>query len=279
MKRTYSPTRNIGSLWSELSTGARVLIVVVLLLPIRIASPSTFFSLVEPLLSGANVLSRATRLMFTEVYTSAHYREENDALRTSIASLRNENDALKQQVTHVMDMVGALQGIERISPSIVATVIARPPQSPYDTLLITKGNQNGVRKGMEVFSQERTPVGIVSAASDDYAQVTLFSSYGTITYGWVGSKTVPIELRGNGGGTFAATLPRPSIVQVGDRVYVPGPGLLPLGSVARIDDDPSNPAVTLRIVPLTNLYALSMVLLQDTGLNAGAVQVATSTAL
>jgi cell shape-determining protein MreC len=204
---------------------------------------------------------------------------ERDALKVEIARLRTENDSQKQELSQLRDAAGLHAAVVRMTPGITAIVIARPPQSPYDTLLIAEGSKTGVRVGMEAFAQTGAPVGVVTSVNDDYAFVTLFSSYGRETAGWIGAKALPVSLVGSGGGTFGAEITRPADVAVGDRVYVPGPGMLAIGSIARIDDDPSQPSLVLRVVPAANFFSLTSVVLRDTGYADTFLRSATSTSL
>ena len=64
---------------------------------------------------------------------------------------------------------------------------------------------------------------------------------------------------------MSASLARSASVVVGDTVFGPGPGMLPIGTVARIDDDPSSPSLTLHIMPKINLFSVSWVVVRDTG--------------
>ena len=65
---------------------------------------------------------------------------------------------------------------------------------------------------------------------------------------------------------MTASVPRSAGISVGDTVYAPGPGSLPIATVARVDSVPSSPAVTLRILPSLNLFSVTRVTLRDTGM-------------
>jgi cell shape-determining protein MreC len=150
-------------------------------------------------------------------------------------------------------------------PGIVAGVLSRPPESPYDTLLVNAGSEQGVSVGMEAFAGNASPVGLVSAVSDYFARVTLFSAPRMQVSGWVGTSSLPITLYGEGAGTLSVTISRAGGVSVGDTVYVPGPGHLPLGTVVRVDSDQSSPSVTLRVEPFINPFSIGWLELRDIG--------------
>ena len=64
---------------------------------------------------------------------------------------------------------------------------------------------------------------------------------------------------------MSATIARGESVIEGDKVFASGPGMLPIGTVVRIDSDPSTPSMTLRIMPAQNLFSIAWVMLRDTG--------------
>ena len=99
----------------------------------------------------------------------------------------------------------------------------------------------------------------------DFSRVTLFSAPGVITNGWVGAGNVPLIIKGAGAGVLNASVPRSAGIFVGDIVFVPGPGMLPVGVVMRADSDPASPSVTLRIMPTINLFSVAWVTMRDTG--------------
>ena len=70
---------------------------------------------------------------------------------------------------------------------------------------------------------------------------------------------MPLSLAGVGAGAFTATLPKAAAISVGDSAYVSGPGAVPLGTIVRIDTDPSSPTVVLYIQPLVNIFSVTWV--------------------
>ena len=69
-------------------------------------------------------------------------------------------------------------------------------------------------------------------------------------------------------------------IAVGDTVFAPGPGMLSIGHVVRVESNPSSPGITLRIMPNVNLFSLGWVQLRDVGAEVrNLFSVATSTSL
>ncbi|MEK7077197.1 MAG: hypothetical protein AAB967_03125, partial [Patescibacteria group bacterium] len=77
----------------------------------------------------------------------------------------------------------------------------------------------------------------------------------------------PLAINGAGGGAINASVPRSAGISVGDPVFAPGSGMLPIGTVVRVESDPSSPSVTLRIMPALNLFSIAWVVIRDTGVS------------
>jgi cell shape-determining protein MreC len=201
----------------------------------------------------------------------------NEQLMNENAALASENQTLFQKLANISALSGSQTVGKNVPTGILAGVVARPPESPYDTLVLAAGENEGVALGQEAFGAGGVPIGVVSSVLADFSRVTLFSAPGTNTVGWVGRTNLPLTIFGAGAGAMNATSARSAGIAVGDTVFVPGPGMLPIGTVTRIDSDPSSPSVTLRIQPALNLFSITWVLLRDTG--AALLISATSTIL
>lgn len=181
---------------------------------------------------------------------------ERDRLALENLALHEENRTLEARLADLARLAGTVPAPEK---RILAGVLARPPVSPYDTLVVATGARAGVRVGAIAFGPGGVPVGTVATVSDSSSRIDLFSGGGRETSGWVGDTRIPVTLTGKGAGAFEATLPRGSGVAVNAVVYVPGPGALPIGTVVRIDSDPSSPRDTIHIAPYTNPFSLTWV--------------------
>lgn len=237
--------------------GAYALFFALLFMGLRLVAPNVFAYVTAPVLRASAVVGESARGFFGSFGERSALTRENDALRAHNAALALENQALSQR----LEAIGMLSLPAGSRP---AGVIARPPQSPYDTLVIASGTKDGAAEGMTVFGPGGVPLGIVASALDRFSRVALFSAPGSTLAGWVG-ENVPVEIRGAGGGAFVGTVPRTAGVAAGDIVYAAGPGKLPLGRVARIESDPALSGVTLHIQGAVNLFSLSWVELRDGG--------------
>lgn len=265
MKKTYLAKRNALLSPANFSWGAFALMFAVLMLIARILSPDIFWSTFAPIFRVSNDLSAGSRAIFNSFGNTAKLAMENEKLTNYNVALTNENQALLKKAE-------SLYGLRSNVRGVIAGVVARPPESPYDTFVLSAGKEDGIDVGMRVFSladnlvvEGGTPIGVVSSVSDNFSRATLFSSNGMTVNGWVGQANLPLTIRGVGAGIMNASIQRSAGISVGDTVFAPGPGMLPIGYVARVDGDPSSPSVTLRIMPSINLFSVAWVVIKDIG--------------
>jgi len=237
-------------------TGGRVVafviaLVVVLLLILRLAFPNALVSLARPLWGAGNVMTAAVGSVTLE--SAADVKADRDRLQAELTARSNELATL-QAVTSDIQKLGDISG------RVVAGVLARPPLSPFDTLIVAPTEP--VQVGAHAFGHGGVPVGTVERSEEGSAQVSLYSSAGRSTLGWAGETRIPIELRGVGSGAFRASVAKDSGIAIGDLVYVPGPGALPIGTVVRIDTDPSSPTGILFVKPLASPFSLTWIAIE-----------------
>ncbi len=98
-----------------------------------------------------------------------------------------------------------------------ARVIARPPRTHFDSLIIDLGSDEGVVAGdtVTVFG---VMVGSVSSVSNDTAVVQLTSSPGSTRDFELGEPKAVVVAEGKGGGSFEALVPRDVVLALGDVV-------------------------------------------------------------
>ena len=227
--------------------------VVIAIVLLRTLFPGAFTAVLAPVLrTGASLTTLLTPLRTAFADTAALAREL-DQLRMQNGALTNENIALSAKVDDLTRLLGSEPG-ETLG--IVVGVLARPPVTGYDTLLVAAGTLSGVSSGMRAIAEGGVPVGTVQSVTQNYARITLHSAPGQELSAWVGQERLAINLIGKGAGTFGATIAKGAGIVEGDVVYIAGPGALPVGIVARVYTDASSPIATLSIVPSVNPFSI-----------------------
>lgn len=227
---------------------AAVLIVILIL---GLIFPAALVSIARPLwAAGSGMTAAVGGIMPVDANALS---KERDRLEAELAARTNELYALQAQSSDIARLGD-------VEARITAGVLARPPMSPYDTLIVAP--ESAVREGAQAFGVGGVPLGTVVRADEGSAQISLYSASGRTTLGWAGEGRVPVELLGAGSGAFRAEVAKDAGIIVGDMVYVPGPGALPIGTVARVDTNPQSPSATLFIRPLASPFSLTWVAIE-----------------
>lgn len=179
-------------------------------------------------------------------------RQERDQLKAHVAayeSIREENQQLKEVL-----------GWSTAEESQLANVLTTPPLlSPYDTIVIDRGEQHGVLPEQFAFVGD-VVLGTISEAALSNAVVSLFSTPGRKTAARVGEDNVPLTLSGRGGGSFVAVLPKEVAILPGDLITISDtqPGLI--AEVVSIERTEQNPEQLIRARVPVNIFTLTQVL-------------------
>ena len=261
MNRPFSrrPRYRNGLVSGGTGIGAGILaIVIVLAAVVRFALPDVFATATKPLWNtGAFLSAHIHGATSRESKTSL--LADRDRLVSQNAALTAQNAALSAQVADLTTLLGNRTEPEK---GIVANVRARPPVAPYDVLITDQGSAAGVALGAEAYGPGGTPLGTVGQVSASESRITLYSTHGIQTSAWAGATHIPVTLTGAGAGAFTAQVPKEAGVKVGDGVYVTSADAVPIGTVVRIESDPSSPSVSLDVRPYTNPFSLTWVTIE-----------------
>ncbi|CAN5152181.1 hypothetical protein BH11PAT1_BH11PAT1_5900 [soil metagenome] len=143
-------------------------------------------------------------------------------------SLIKENEALKLKVQSVeISLTEAKREYNKnnfgfasttLAHGIIADILVRPPETPYDVLVLGAGNNRNIHTGDPVILLEGPRIGTITEVASITSKVRLYSASGEKTPAILERNAVPIELVGRGGGELSFTLPREITIQIGDRI-------------------------------------------------------------
>jgi cell shape-determining protein MreC len=160
------------------------------------------------------------------------YAEENQDpqyLNAKIASLESENEGLK-------NFLGANDGVNVKRPKgSLFSVAQRPPFSPYDTIVVNGGSDNGIQVDDLAFASADVLVGYVTAVFPRTSIVTLYSSSGQRQEVYVGTSSEAVASEGRGGGNFYIKVPSETKITVGDPIIWPSMQNILIGVVNKVD--------------------------------------------
>lgn len=144
-------------------------------------------------------------------------------------ALRNENGELRR----LLSLVDSEGGIP-------AAVVQRPPQLPYDTILLETEPQEIV-PGSLVMSDSEV-IGRIIADEGKYVRAELFSSSRSSVSVVLASSSIALTLEGRGGGLMSISVPKDVAVSVGEAVVAPSLHTRVLGRVADVVADEHLPS-------------------------------------
>lgn len=183
---------------------------------------------------------------------------ERDILKNQVADLEAQIaslTALKDENEKLQEMLGRKS--EKIE-LVLGRIVAKPNQSPYDTLVIDAGSDDGIIDGARVLARGDIAIGTVVETAPHISKIKLYSTSGEKTKGAITGKDIFIDLVGTGAGTFEATLPRDVVVEKGTPVVLPDGGNV----VAIVEEqivDPRDPFQKILFRSPVNLFELRFV--------------------
>ncbi len=203
--------------------------------------------------------------------TKASLVAEVESLRAQIATSGGTQLSINQLTEENMQ----LRGMANAAPAekrLVARVLARPSQLPYDLLQIGRGSKDGVVIGAPVYTGVDSVVGIVVYVTENYSFVDLFTSPGFESTAFIFGPNVFSPIEGMGGGVARVRLPQGVSIKEGQMVILPGVSSGVYGEIIRVENEPTQPEQYGYITPP---LAMNNLLYVSVGLSA--VQVKTST--
>lgn len=145
------------------------------------------------------------------------------------------------------------------SPRIIAGVIARPPYTPYDSIIIDQGSDDGIVQYAPVYQGSSTAMGYVREVFDDSSLVVLFSSPGVESTVFVFGPNLFTTAYGEGGGIIRLSIPQGIVVEKGDVVVLPSLDTGVLGSIHDLVSNPTEPEQRAFVSPEVSLQSLRLV--------------------
>lgn len=241
MKQTYHRSdflrsrKKMIALAVIFAVGVSALVIV----PVRNALTRGAYVFVPALLEKENSITQSLKNITEGFIAAQSLADENRRIKEE--TLRMQAQVLDRNLLEerVAELEGLL-GREWKDGHVVARVLAGPGRSPYDTLIVDAGKEQGISQGDPVAYAGAGIIGNIDEVYAQAAKVRLFSSSGVHTAVIVGERAVPGIAEGRGMGNFEVQVPKGSAVLVGDTVMLPG-GTLILGMVGTAIEDDAAP--------------------------------------
>jgi len=197
------------------------------------------------------------------------------------SSLVNENAQLKKDLANANTALLSMQELEtknqaleniistkqqkaQTTRMIFAAVNEKPPFSPYDSLIISVGSNEGLTLNNPVFDDMGTPIGIIGALYLNAAKVILFSNPNTTLPVTIGDKKYEASALGAGGGDFTTKVPATETPKMGDAVYIPAFAPMAVGIVKNISVGSTDAFAGVSFSFPENIFEISFVTIDTT---------------
>lgn len=191
----------------------------------------------EALITENNELYKTVSTLRLEAFESSMLRLENERLR-ELLNRRTSDTA------------------------IAASILAWPSLSPYDTVVVDAGSNDGIVKDAVAYIEGGVVIGYVGEVFDSTATVVLFSSPGLKTPVVISSATpTPAIAEGWGGGNFYVRAPRDASIAVNDAVLLPTLSPMVFAAVASVERDQTDSFQEVRFRTPVNIATLRYVLI------------------
>lgn len=212
-----------------------------------------------PVWKGQNALVREASILFSWFGDKDSLARENLALRERIASQEAELMSLrsiKKREEELLSMFGRSPEGQKI----LSSVLIRPPETPYDILVLDAGKREGVQAGSKVVLPEGPLLGTVVEAYERTSRVKLFTSHGEKSGAVLERTGTPVILLGQGGGNFRLTLPRELEVKEGDRILSAGSSAELIAVVSKVNMAPTDSFKEVLAQGVSNIFTIRYVL-------------------
>jgi cell shape-determining protein MreC len=173
--------------------------------------------------------------------TKASISNENHNLIEEISSLRTtmvDYQILKSDNDQLKEMLGRLTVRKDY---VLGNILTKPNHSPYDTVIVDIGSDNGIKEGDLVYAGGTIPVGRVDRIYNKTSLITLFTNPGQKTEGFIDGSNASVELIGRGGGNFEMIIPLELLADKGTIIYMPGNTSEVLAIVQEVISTPTDP--------------------------------------
>ncbi len=219
-----------------------------------------------PFQGASTFVIKTVRGVFQEYLFLVHLQKENVILKQRIAGLQKETHQMKEMALTNERLQKLLQFREKISTSVIAAeVIGQDPSSWFKSVVINKGEKDGVRKGMAVISPGGV-IGQILKTAPNYSTVLLITDYNSAIDSIIQRTRAKAIVEGKGENRCQLKyLLRTEEVIIGDIVVTSGlsgnfPKGLMVGEIREVDKKGHGVFQYAELVPSVDLTKLEEVL-------------------
>lgn len=178
-------------------------------------------------------------------------------LESQLSLLQGSNETLLKLEAENNELRELLDAVPE--SRVMARVLARPNQLPYDVLLIDRGEHDGIVLNAPVFIGQDQVIGIVTKVLDKSAHVTLVTTPGFLATAYVYGPNIYTTTEGMGSGVLRVRVPQGIELNEEDVVILPAMDSGVFGTIARVETSPTKPERYGYVIADTPLQSLQYV--------------------
>jgi cell shape-determining protein MreC len=180
---------------------------------------SQISNIFSPLWKSNTLVHRSVANVVTSLRGKDELIAENIALKEKLESYEELVISLRAIASSRDELIASF-GREQVE-GIPAAVLVRPPETPYDILIVDAGENLGVKPTSLVTTPEGLSIGTVAEVFSKTSRVKLYSTAGERTDAVLERGSESVTLVGRGGGNMEFTVPRDTPIEIGDRILLP----------------------------------------------------------
>lgn len=175
-------------------------------------------------------------------------------LEEAIRTLEEENGRIKNELAIRDSIIKAYDDAYKtdtrfLDSTLEVSPLFSPFTSLYNSLVVSKGFEDGVSPSLVVYTAGYIPLGVVETVGPRTSVVRLLSSPGNELEGIIissSSQNTAARISGIGGGDFETFLPKDALVEVGSTVTWKEHDHMKLGIVVSVENEPQ--AISQKII-------------------------------
>ena len=275
MRKTNTPKKGIKRL---AMTKVVFLVVLVCCMVLFIASFGGRFGLFHqltleslgPFQSFATRMSAQVENIWNDYIDLWEIRDENKRLRKTLIEYDKKFNEYAEVYSIYLGLVEKLKFKQKEPfPSIIARVVGKDPSYWFQTIIVDRGEKDGIIKGM-VARNENGVVGQVTQVSPNYSKILLANAPSSAIDAMVQKNRVRGILKGAGqGGYILYYVLKNADIAVGDRIVTAGiggifPSGIPLGELSAVRKKQRGMFQEIEVEPSVDFQRLEVVFINLT---------------
>ena len=222
---------------------------------------NVFTTIARPFWNVGEISSNGFNNVINFFHLQSSLISKNKDLQNQIGTLNLkliDYDIVTKENQDLKGMFGRIDTTNRI----LSRILSKPPQSPYDTIVIDVGSRDGVNMGNKVYISDNIIVGTITSVAPHTSLVELFSDGDKKQVVVLERTGASYDLVGSGGANMTIQVPKEADILWGDIFTYPGLTPSVIGSVYYIDTNSQSSFKTVFLRIPGNIFQVKWVFVE-----------------